>query len=224
MSTMHDAVHRTLHGWLPRAMGHGRASMLGMAQRPHEYQRSAAHLARPLYRRVIADVVEAAAELPPGARVLDLGTGPGLLPVSLATACPSLRIDAVDLAPEMIEQARRNAADAGRTAPDSPRAPISFEVADVGQLPYPDASFDLIVSTISQHHWTDPAAGLREAARVLRPGGQAWIYDFRWSLRRAEAAAAPLRPRVTVTRQRRLPASSWFNPIGRLVLRAPAQP
>jgi ubiquinone/menaquinone biosynthesis C-methylase UbiE len=72
---------------------------------------------------------------------------------------------------------------------------ITFTVADVGRLPFPDGSFDLVVSTISQHHWTDPAGGLQEVNRVLRPGAQAWIYDFRWVLRRAQVAAGTVSPR-----------------------------
>ena len=47
--------------------------------------------------------------------------------------------------------------------------PISFQVADVADLPFDDRSVDLVVSTLSMHHWADPAAGLRETVRVLRP-------------------------------------------------------
>jgi ubiquinone/menaquinone biosynthesis C-methylase UbiE len=88
-------------------------------------------------------------------------------------------------------------------------------------LPYPDDTFDLVVSSISQHHWTDPAAGLSEVHRVLRPGAQAWIYDFRWALGRAENAAAKSVPPLTVSRQSPLPSTSWLNwlnPIGRLMI------
>ena len=46
-------------------------------------------------------------------------------------------------------------------------------------LAFPDRSFDLVVSTLSMHHWADPAAGLAEIGRVLRPGARALIWDFR---------------------------------------------
>jgi len=49
----------------------------------------------------------------------------------------------------------------------------------VASLTFPDRSFDLVVSTLSMHHWSDPAAGLAEIGRVLRPGGRALIWDFR---------------------------------------------
>jgi ubiquinone/menaquinone biosynthesis C-methylase UbiE len=66
---------------------------------------------------------------------------------------------------------------------------LSADVADVAALPFPDATFDLVVSTLSQHHWADPAAGLNEILRVLRPDAQTWIYDIRWALLRAQTAA-----------------------------------
>ncbi len=45
-------------------------------------------------------------------------------------------------------------------------------------LPFPDRSFDLIVSSLSLHHWDHPEAAVPELARVLRPGGRVYIYDF----------------------------------------------
>jgi ubiquinone/menaquinone biosynthesis C-methylase UbiE len=56
-------------------------------------------------------------------------------------------------------------------------------VGDVAALAFPDQSFDLVVSTLSMHHWADPAAGLAEIGRVLRPGARALIWDFRPGVR-----------------------------------------
>ncbi len=81
----------------------------------------------------------------------------------------------------MIERARANADRAG----DGDERRSSFLVGDVASLPFPDGSFDLIVSTLSMHHWADPTAGLAEIGRVLRLGGRALVWDFRpgvWSL------------------------------------------
>jgi len=192
-----------------------RRTMHGFAHQPRQYANFAGHLAGRLYQRVTTDV--AAEELAPGARVLDVGTGPGLLPMKLATACPHLSIDAVDLAPEMIDQARHLAA-------TQEFASLTFTVADVARLPFPDATFDLVVSSVSQHHWTDPAAGLREVIRVLKPGGQAWIYDFRWTLRRARTAAGGSAPASALSVQSPLTGTPWFNPIGRLIIRTDALP
>jgi ubiquinone/menaquinone biosynthesis C-methylase UbiE len=49
----------------------------------------------------------------------------------------------------------------------------------VASLPFPKGSFDLVISTLSMHHWADPKAGLTEIARLLRPGGRALVWDFR---------------------------------------------
>src|SRR5258708_38633100 len=57
---------------------------------------------------------------------------------------------------------------------------VHFERGDVAHLPYPDQSFDVVVSTISMHHWFELEQPLRELYRVLRPGGRVWIYDFRF--------------------------------------------
>jgi ubiquinone/menaquinone biosynthesis C-methylase UbiE len=158
---------------------HGRRHDAGAFHHPERYDRTARRWLRRLYARVAADV--AAAGLPDGSRVLDVGTGPGRVPLAIATAAPGLVVDGVDLADEMIDHARRLTAHLGDR--------VSFAVADVAKLPYPDASFDLIVSTLSQHHWRDVDGGLGELVRVLRPGGQIWIYDIRFALRRATAAA-----------------------------------
>jgi ubiquinone/menaquinone biosynthesis C-methylase UbiE len=186
------------------------ATMFGLARHGELYERWAGRLAGRLYARVTADLLAAA--LPPGARILDAGTGPGLLPLRIAAACPQLTVDAVDLSPQMIDRAQQSAATAQTEA-------VTFSVADVAALPFPDATFDLVISTISQHHWTDPGAGLRELNRVLRPDAQAWIYDFRVALRRAQTAARTVSPPPLISRQSPLEGTSQFNPMGRLVLR-----
>jgi ubiquinone/menaquinone biosynthesis C-methylase UbiE len=162
---------------------HDRFHGAAMFQRADRYDSRANHLTRPLYERVAADV--GAAGLGEVGRVLDVGTGPGRVPILVARALPGWRVDGVDLSSPMVDRARRNAADAGLTDR------VTFTVGDVAALPYPDASFDLVVSSISLHHWADAEAGLREVRRVLRPGGQTWIYDFRlwYALGRAAAAA-----------------------------------
>lgn len=142
-----------------------------------QYDRHAAWIARRLRARIVADVT--AGDLPDGARVLDAGTGPGRLPIEIAAALPHLRLDGVDLSPQMIEYARHQ--------PGAER--VTFTAGDVADLPFPDATFDLIVSSLSQHHWAVPEQGVRELRRLLRPGGRLWIYDFRFALGRATAAA-----------------------------------
>jgi ubiquinone/menaquinone biosynthesis C-methylase UbiE len=186
---------------------HSRATMYGLASHPGHYERWAGVLARPLYRRVVADV--AALRLPTGRVVLDVGTGPGRVPLMIAQRCPQLSVTGVDLSPGMIAHATSNANASGPSH-------VNFQVADVTALPFADGSVDLVVSSISMHHWDDPAAGLREIVRVLRPAAQAWIYDVRPMVRRSEPMTSGLPAEVHV--ENPLPGSFWFNPIGRLVL------
>ena len=124
-----------------------------------------------------AAVAEAVA--PEGARVLEVGCGPGHLSIRLARQ-HGLHTTALDLDPAMIERARANADRAGEGFGRLPPGRLpSFLVGDVASLPFPDGSFDVVVSTMSMHHWTVPAAGLAEIARVLRPGASALVWDFR---------------------------------------------
>jgi ubiquinone/menaquinone biosynthesis C-methylase UbiE len=124
-----------------------------------------------LHRRIAAD---AAAAAPDGARVLEVGCGPGHLSIRLACQY-GLDVTGVDLDPAMIERARANA---DRTSDGDERRP-SFVVGDVASLAFPDGSFDLVVSTLSMHHWADPTAGLAEIGRALRPEGRALVWDLR---------------------------------------------
>jgi ubiquinone/menaquinone biosynthesis C-methylase UbiE len=123
-----------------------------------------------LYRSIAADVGAAA---PRQARVLEVGCGPGHLAVRLARDY-GLDVTGLDLDPAMVERARANAT---REFGEGPRP--SFVVGDVSALPFEDKSFDLVVSTLSMHHWDDPAAGLSEIGRMLRPGARALVWDFR---------------------------------------------
>jgi ubiquinone/menaquinone biosynthesis C-methylase UbiE len=123
---------------------------------------------RRMYQRLAHDVAAAA---PQGAAVLDVGTGPGVLLQELARLRPDLRLTGVDLSADMITNATRNlAAHPNATA----------QVGDVTALPFPDESFDLVVSSFSAHHWDHPEAAVPELARVLRPGGRVRVYDFRF--------------------------------------------
>jgi ubiquinone/menaquinone biosynthesis C-methylase UbiE len=121
----------------------------------------------------------ASAMAPDGARVLEVGCGPGHLSIRLARQ-HGLDTTGLDLDPVMIERARVNAGRAsegfGRLPPE--RLP-SFLVGDVASMPFPDGSFDLVVSTLSMHHWANPTAALAEIERVLRPGARALVWDFR---------------------------------------------
>ncbi len=117
--------------------------------------------------RMHHQIADGAADLglscvPAPRRILDVGCGTGYLLGRLAARAPQAEVLAgIDAAPAMIEVARAAAAD-GR-----PR----FVAGTAERLPWPAATFDLVVSTTSFDHWTDQRAGLAECARVLAPGG-----------------------------------------------------
>lgn len=133
------------------------------------YDALVATLLEPFYERVAGEVVTA---YPRDGVVLEVGSGPGRLAVSLGRMAPGLRVTGVDISPEMVERAAHRAREAGL------EDRVSFEAGDVGALSLPDETFDGMVSTLSLHHWPDPARGLAEVHRVLKPGGEARIYDL----------------------------------------------
>ncbi|MEN9938430.1 MAG: hypothetical protein RLZZ387_5009 [Chloroflexota bacterium] len=128
------------------------------------YASSAVHAAGPDLAALVA-----AAGAQGHERVLDMGSGAGHTALALAPHVAS--VTAVDLADAMLEQGQRLAAERGI-------ANITFVRGDVEQLDFPDASFDIVSSRYSAHHYPRPAAALREAARVLRPGGALLLADI----------------------------------------------
>lgn len=103
----------------------------------------------------------------PGCAVLDLGCGGGH--VAYAAAEAGARVTALDLSADMLAVVAAEAARRG--------LPIVTRQGVAEALPFADASFDVVLSRFSAHHWSDFAGGLREAARVLRPGGVAGFVD-----------------------------------------------
>lgn len=110
----------------------------------------------------------AAASLGGDERVLDAGSGAGH--TALAFAPCVAEVVAVDLSDAMLEQGRRLAAERGL-------GNVAFQRGDVERLDAPDASFDLVTSRYSAHHYPRPLQALREIRRVLRPGGAFLLVD-----------------------------------------------
>lgn len=101
-------------------------------------------------------------------RILDIGCGTGYLLRQLAHRYPSAEtLSGVDPAEGMIKVAEAMTSDLR----------LNFTTGMAEQLPYEDASFDLVISTTSFDHWHDQQAGVNECARVLRPGGQLILCD-----------------------------------------------
>lgn len=135
----------------------------------------------PLYDAVIAATMRestfrrallAQAAIADGHRVLDLGSGSGTLAILIGREVPGARVEGLDADPAMVGTARRKAALAGSGA--------VFHHGDATRLPFADATFDRVVSSLFFHHLSP--AGKRQAAaeiaRVLRPGGELHVADW----------------------------------------------
>jgi len=104
----------------------------------------------------------------PGERFLDVATGTGA--VALRAARAGADVTGVDLAPALVETARRRAGHEGLSA--------DFKVGDAENLPFEDGSFDVVASAIGVMFAPDHAAVARELARVCRPGGRLGLVNW----------------------------------------------
>ena len=144
--------------------------------------------------------------------VLDVGSGTGRLLRAAHARWPNARLVGVDPSEGMVVAGR------GLT-------PAQLYVAGAEAIPLPDRSIDLAFSTIAFHHWADPARGLREVARVLRPGGGFVLIDNigpdrlarllkdRPYLTENERAALWTKSGLRVHEQRRIVLLPFFLPI-----------
>jgi len=147
-----------------------------------------------LYDRFIAPAVMDMGEmvvddylrlLPQGAEVLEVGCGGGQFARSQLDKRGDLRWIGLDVSAEQIARARRR---------NVKHESAAFVVGDALELPFADERFDALLSIASIKHWPDQAKGLKECARVVRPGGQlvlveadrgcrfddAWSFVSRW--------------------------------------------
>lgn len=106
-------------------------------------------------------------------KILDVGTGPGYLPIEIARRSQNLEIIGIDVSPTMVNIASRNAEKTGLSKN------VRFQIGSAASLPFKDGYFDFVVSTGSFHHWLKPIECIKEIYRVLKENGEAWIYDIR---------------------------------------------
>ena len=103
-----------------------------------------------------------------GARVLDIGCGPGRFwAANSGTLPPGLDLTLADLSPGMVEEAVRNV-----VAADGKWGSVTGEIADVCALPFADGSFDIVTAMHMLYHAPDKGVAVSEIARVLRPDGR----------------------------------------------------
>jgi len=134
-----------------------------------QYDRGARYYIMPEYKYFVRKILKRGIR---GGRVLDIGTGSGLLAIELAKVkgC-HFDIVALDISENMIRKARENA---GRFGVENK---ISFLVSTAEALPFADNSFDLVISYASLHHWLKPVTVFDEVARVTKETGHAIIRD-----------------------------------------------
>jgi ubiquinone/menaquinone biosynthesis C-methylase UbiE len=122
---------------------------------------------RAIKRRVLAR-----AAITRGEDVLDVGCGTGTLALAAARAAPRVRVTGLDADASILARAGKKAAAAGLD--------IGFDQGRSTALPYADASFDLVLSTLFFHHLPDDAKrqSAAELVRVLRPGGRLVVGDL----------------------------------------------
>ena len=125
----------------------------------------------PMRERTVKEGLIEQAGLRDGQRLLDLGAGTGTLAI-MARRREACEVIGIVADPEILEIARRKSGGAGTK--------VRFDEGTATELPYEDASFDRVLSTLFFHHLTsaDKRKTLGEVVRVLRPGGELHLADF----------------------------------------------
>jgi 2-polyprenyl-3-methyl-5-hydroxy-6-metoxy-1,4-benzoquinol methylase len=124
----------------------------------------------PLVTEVLPALPEVDAALQAGGRVADVGCGMGWSSIGIATGYPAARVDGVDVDLPSVEQARRNAAEAG--VADR----VTFAAADAGSLRH-EGEYDLVTAFECVHDMSQPVPVLAAMRRMVRPGGTVMVMD-----------------------------------------------
>ena len=118
----------------------------------------------PVHSKMLGLLVREGSKDPPNC-VIDVGCGTGRLLRAVSVCWPEAQLFGVDPAEQMVAEATRL----------NPNA--IFKLASAESLPFPDQSADIVLSSLSFHHWANQERGLQEIARVLRPGGLFCLAD-----------------------------------------------
>jgi len=128
------------------------------------------------FRRIAVDIRNRAVS----GTIIDVGTGPGRLPIEIAKQVENAKVFGIDLSQDMIKIAKRNADREG--VGDR----VEFRVGSAYNTGFENNSIDLVVSTGTMHHLSKPLVAFNEIYRILKRGGEAWLFDGRKDVTRAE--------------------------------------
>jgi len=151
-----------------------------------------ARMFEPHYRDIASAV-----SLREGSVLVDVGTGPGWLPIEIARLSPAVNIIGIDLSEKMIAIAQKNK----QKYAESKR--VNFLVMNAAAMEFADNSLDMVISTGTMHHWKEPVKVINEIFRCLKPGCEAWIYDG-YAQASDEAIARGIKPLIPGFPPRRL--------------------
>ncbi|MFL5862307.1 MAG: class I SAM-dependent methyltransferase [Solirubrobacteraceae bacterium] len=147
----------------------------------------------------------AAVDPRPGQEILDVATGTGMVAFALARAGAS--ITALDQSPEMLSVARSR-------APHD--AAVTFVSGEAERLPFADGAFDALTFTYLLRYVDDPAATMRELARVVKPGGRIGMVEFGVPGNPVLRSLWRLHTRAGLPLLGRLKSTAWYE-VGRFL-------
>ena len=149
-------------------MSHSRGDVERFSRWSGGYERH--YLQRLVFEPVQEAVLDlAVAEVPKPVAILDVGCGTGRLLRAAEQRFPNAALEGVDAAVGMVKQAQA-------VLPAGSR--IRYQVATAEKLPFANGQFDLVLSTMTFHHWDDQRGAISEVARVLQPRGRWLLADF----------------------------------------------
>jgi len=113
-------------------------------------------------------------------KILDIGTGPGRLPIEIAKQVKNAKVFGIDISEDMIKIAKKNVDNEGLGDR------VEFKAKSAYDTGFEDNSIDLVLSTGMLHHLSQPIKAFNEIYRILKPGGEAWLFDGRRDATKAE--------------------------------------
>lgn len=160
-------------------------------------------LRKPIFKQMAIE----ASQLSARGWLLDLGTGPGYLPIEIAQTCPHVDVIGLDIARPLIEDSFR------KVNKKHLESRVHLLNASAEFLPFVNNTFDTVQSMFSFHLWSDKQLGIHEIWRVLKPGGKARIVVGRQYLRHGFEVITDLFTKRSISKVRNLCLIAGFSEI-----------